>query len=1102
MGRSIGALAVNQVFCGLLSVGNICVDTTGSGQVGGGYWPKGTADQYVFASGFQVAGIIGGIRSQNPWAGDTASALFLNFQGAGNGEQVMPIYNSTNPGDRASWPDAARVPDEPNEADNLFAPALRGRIAASEGDAWWLTWDGNPARNDQRLHPLGLVLEQRGMAWNTPPGNQDIVYFIFTLYNISSTRAADYVGVRPAMREILLDKAREFQDLNNAYRGITLPPGGYAIEGVHVAFAADMDVGDANANYSSANIPFALGYTYQHDFAQVPDWTFDPSIFGPPFFPGAGFVGVKYLRSPRDSLDRPLGLTIFGAFPRQGDFDPGTSVQVYRFLTGTPSPAVGDPPCNAGDPAVTHICFITKSPPSDMRFFQATGPLTLPPGGFQSIAVAYIFAAPVAAAGCATGCDLTPGDPTILGDAARMAAGANPIDSVAGYQGFTDANGDGRVEQGEFKVVPGSLLGKALVAQTLFDNRFLLSSSAPDAPDFFLVPGPNQVAVIWQPSATETEGDPSFGIVSEPTRPDGAVNPNYDPNYRRFDVEGYRIYRGRVDTPSQLQLVAQFDYANTFIVDWRGQVSPTAGCAPELGINTSLAGDIAAGCRVPFDSVVPGVAPTVSDTIPLVGPVVQARLAPEGRERLATGLALPIQYDTATTGASSGCVVAAPPDPAQCTLRDTGVPFQFVDHGVRNDLRYFYAVAAFDLNSIQSGPPSLESARRTKAVTPENPASNLDRRRTVRVTLLGRGTALDTARGLPSVDPATGRFGGPFPPANAFALDLSDLVEDVLPEQRSGQASITLDSLQLGSAYEHGAGEPGVPAVFSFTSRGGGDAVRFQLPIRQDQNAVLARDSSFVEMVPLSAPVVDRFRGETGFSLRGRLELRLPGTVYTGAWGGGCRSGAPGFGAPGTTGCEYNGPRWFDGPSPARNETRPDPQGSHPPNAAAPGPMGELGNAGSLTGVATIQMPHAFATVEAEYRVVEGVLGAAVRAADFNLWWGAGGTIDSVIDVTHNVPVPFDSLRLGATWGVLDPSATSAPGSFDARPDALTVMDFTCVEPLRTFAAVQAQYPCVAPPYQLSRTAVPGHPSATLRPSSSNSGSRYRGSLPKHYAND
>ena len=123
----------------------------------------------------------------------------------------------------ANWPAAAYVPDEPNEADNLFHPALRGRLAASEGDVWWLTWDGNPLLNQNRLHPLGLLLEQRGMAWNTPSGNQDILYFIYTLYNITSTRAADYVGVRPAMREILLEKAREFQEMNNAAFGITLP---------------------------------------------------------------------------------------------------------------------------------------------------------------------------------------------------------------------------------------------------------------------------------------------------------------------------------------------------------------------------------------------------------------------------------------------------------------------------------------------------------------------------------------------------------------------------------------------------------------------------------------------------------------------------------------------------------------------------------------------------------------------------------------------------------------------------------------------------------------------------------------------------------------
>ena len=39
------------------------------------------ATSLVDHSGLQVAGIVGGIRSENPWAGDTTSALFLNFTG-------------------------------------------------------------------------------------------------------------------------------------------------------------------------------------------------------------------------------------------------------------------------------------------------------------------------------------------------------------------------------------------------------------------------------------------------------------------------------------------------------------------------------------------------------------------------------------------------------------------------------------------------------------------------------------------------------------------------------------------------------------------------------------------------------------------------------------------------------------------------------------------------------------------------------------------------------------------------------------------------------------------------------------------------------------
>ena len=183
----------------------------------------------------------------------------------------------------------------------------------------------------------------------------------------------------------------------------------------------------------------------------------------------------------------------------------------------------------------------------------------------------------------------------------------NKIDTMTGYLGLQRRDGDGIVTQAEINAVPGSLLGKAKTAQTVFDNKFLLPF-APDRPDFFLVPGNNQVTVLWNRSATETTPDPFFAIASQPPAIDPltgtpVANALYDPNFRGLDVEGYRIYRGRVDNPSELQLIAQFDYApdasgQGIFTDFRGDVNPIPGCAPELGVQTDLR-DPVLPCRCP-----------------------------------------------------------------------------------------------------------------------------------------------------------------------------------------------------------------------------------------------------------------------------------------------------------------------------------------------------------------------------------------------------------------------------------------------------------------------------------------------------------------------
>ena len=247
--RALGALVINQVYCGLASDGRVCVDSTNSSTIGGGFWPKGTPDQYVFNSGLQLAGIIG--TDGGPWAGDTTGAFFFDPKGTTeHGEEVQPIYNISNPADNATWPAAACVPRGTDPVAQLFDPLLQTdvtnptipncRKTASQGDVWFLSTEANPSLKGGRKHPLGVAVETRGMGWNFPVGNESILYFIYTFYNISSTVRSDYDSTRTELADILYNRAVEFHAATTA-QGDVLPVGGYTITNLFAAFAADMD---------------------------------------------------------------------------------------------------------------------------------------------------------------------------------------------------------------------------------------------------------------------------------------------------------------------------------------------------------------------------------------------------------------------------------------------------------------------------------------------------------------------------------------------------------------------------------------------------------------------------------------------------------------------------------------------------------------------------------------------------------------------------------------------------------------------------------------------------------------------------------------------
>jgi hypothetical protein len=1015
--RTLGASAVNRVLLGLNAAkGHVGVDSLGSSTIGGGYWPKGTANQYVFNSGLQIAGKVVGPASF-AWNGNTTGAFFFNARGDNeHGTEIEPIYNSLDPNDVADWPAAGRVPNELLPEDQLFNPLLRGRTNASQGDVWFLTWDGDPTLIGGRPHPLGVLVETRGLGWNFPAGNEDIVYFTFTFYNVTSSDPAAYSGVRPEIRDIVAQAGADFQRRNEATLGVSIPDEGYTLDSLFAGFGADMDVASAGANYCTVNLPFALGYCYEHTFGQEPGWQFDPGIFGSPFFPGNGFVGVKYLRSPTGPGEIQLfSNTVNSA---TGFRDPLDVFALFRYLSGNVSAAAGDQPCNQGNQLLTRICFINPTF-ADARFYQSSTALRLAPGEFGSIVVAYIFAAPVAIPGFAPPvADVPPGNPRLLSDIANLPQGANRIDSLTGFQGWSDEDANEVVDQDEFSVVPGSLLSKSLTAQAVFDNAFLLPF-APEAPQFYLIPGDNQVTVLWQKSSSETSGDPFFEVANTPAVL-GSPNPLYDPNYRQFDVEGYRIYRGRVDNASGLSLVAQFDYAGTTIEDYTGQVNPTPGCYPTNvvdGVPTPITDD----CPVEYDYPVPpdGTPATVSNSIPLVGEIIQVQLGPS-RAVLADGTVIVLEADTAVTGAAGG---KRPP------LADTGVPFAYVDRDVKNNFRYFYSVTAFDVNSYQSGPSSLESALTSKAVTPVPNASNVNFAALEVTTVDGNGDPLP-APGLFTVDAATGKFSGRPPAVTGTQIQgvFAPALPALLPSLPEGALRATIDSVKT-----RGSGEPypdegiaafncnglenvqGLCTEYFVTYLYNGARIStstavFQPILNQTfgEPRSAATDLNGI-LVPFDEASAARYGVPEGF---GGSEAKI--SVTTGV-SGESSAGEQYIGRRGQGNFAPGGSRWFVGD----NETVDHPTVGRRVGDKAPG---------NITGVDSIFSPLSHIDWNPNVAGVQTAgsslclqvqnygLTQMARQADIEVVWGAGGTLSRVRDLTHNVDIKFASTPQ-ASWG-------------------------------------------------------------------------------------
>ena len=1039
-------LEANRIACGIDNIGQVCVAFSGSPVGGGGFWPKGTPDQYIFNSGLQLAGIVDPAAGFS-WEGDTAGAFFFDPRGDQiAGDPLGQVYNSLDPLDLDDWPNGAIVRDP-----TIYDANLIGQKKISDGDSWVRYWEGSPVNLGGRTHPMGIMVEQRSMSWNFPSGNEDILYFVFTFYNVTARNPGAYAALDPAIQAEVAAVGAQFQDQNETKFGIQIPDGGYTIKNLYAAFGMDADVAVFSQNYATAFLPFNIGSEYSGTFLPEVGWRFPNDIFGDPFFAGPGFIGVKYLKSPESSPGVQVGLTLFSNTTNGGTFPDAVGDHLlYRRLSGFLG--AGDIQCtpftNSAVARARHLCALVQTQ-ADARFYQASGPFDLPPGASTTIVVAYIQAAPVKVPGVNPGGDITPGIPftgdSIFADTTRVRL----IDRVAGWVTQSDANGNQIIEQKEVVTTPRSLLNKALVAQAVFDAKFLLPN-APTAPQFFLVPGDNAATVVWQRTETELEapcigappasgvcgGDLYYNIASRPynvdtTRDsvgviisiDSTQNALYDPNFRQFDVEGYRIYRGR--TSSELTLLAQFDYSGTTIIDYTGAISSGVRCAPELGIQAS--------CPVTFDT---SWVKTTSSATPLAGNIIQVKAG--DRVELANGDVLNLTADTAVTGGGHGFP----------GLTNTGITFAFTDNDVRNGFTYQYAVTAFDVNSVKSGPSSLESTRITKPVTPRAPSGQEVAGTLTQELLAANGSTLSTT-GAYTVDATTGNFTAPIPPTNGIQVSLASLFPQVLG---NGSLTVRIDSIHAGMQETDVLPGSGRDAVYYMTGQGAGAPVQFILPIQPA--AVFAGSiedttarASF-EATQLDSSKSSRFGGNQTYSLFGTTSVTLPGVFRTNLWGRAEANGEP-------SNSSFNGPRWWSGATPPANPNG----GNCAPASGSCGGTVKVPNitntAGQLTGVTLANIQAYYTVANSPKRILDAALATVTRAADFHVVWGAAGAIDTVWDDTHGVRVPFDSI-VGPSWGILDTASfngVTQAMTRDVKNGLLTWSDIFCVGPMPAFLA-------------------------------------------------
>jgi hypothetical protein len=290
---------------------------------------------------------------------------------------------------------------------------------------------------------------------------------------------------------------------------------------VSEAFTAvdfDMDIGDTFTDDRCSAIPFVppgannpgpdtaftnLGFCWDNNFQET---NFDPN---PP-----GFIGLTFFQGPVSDAGDTLGVTRFTLHtnPSAGrpQPDPETDTEQYDLMAGI----------GARAPFIDAVA-------ADVRFVEISGPITFAPGQTQRVVAGMIWA-------------------NVSGGASALATSPTRCFPEGAPCFLPDPNDPALAE----------LIRVQRAAQIIFDAGFL-APAPPPKPDITLIPGDQQVTVVW--SDVSQEPDPFFAIAGDPT------SPAFDPTFREFDFEGYVVVRSTSGDAADVDTLAIFDLANDVV---------------------------------------------------------------------------------------------------------------------------------------------------------------------------------------------------------------------------------------------------------------------------------------------------------------------------------------------------------------------------------------------------------------------------------------------------------------------------------------------------------------------------------------------------------